>query len=1316
MKFFLWVKSYPIPYLAFFCFFLGIFNSYPQDFTPKGLGILIPGYFGGITSLNPSFLFSDDPRASSLNPASMADRELPVFGFSLVPALSIDEPLDSSLFVSGFTTTPTPLGTATLLLDGGDSGFGFYGATGYLGISKRSSSDLSFGIGLGAVFLGANKDVYGLTVSLGAQRTFKELGQGGSKLSFSVLALGSPLSPLSSTSPVMAPTPLITFSTGLIESSNFSLSIAGMAGMPNFTDVITSMGISLGFGHDIAVDLSWSNTLSNVFSSAPQNYFQPIPSIFLNMNTSPYLKYSSYGTALAFARLTNIPDKHVFETALTFSKGNKDTIGPNLNTGPLEAFVFSSHFNPNIVIPLSIKDSSRIAAWNLNVYDSAGTNVYKIGDGFTRNAEPTGLFSIKKVVNPPMSVLMPLDLTFKDGEYRIRTWAVDEWGNASRSRDEVVHIDSTPPDAIVQIEGQSICTPNGDGIRDQITLIQNGSRENLWTGTFLDDTGHPVRSFEWTDGPPISFSWDGKDAYGKPVADGIISYTLKSTDAALNHTEVSVSPIIVDSKLPSIHMSLSSNVLQVLNEISFQPLKVTMDVPIKDGLLDWKFQLRSSDNDSVFRMWEGSREGLDVLPSNIIFDGRNLDGDLITDGSYRFYAQLNYSNGNAPYAATETFIVDRTRPKGRIRANSTVLVPDEGNSILLYHDLSPNAEWMGTISNSRGDRVITFPLGKTTEPLIEWYGISADGDSVEDGIYVYTASGLSPSGVIGITEAIEIKVESSGVDLALLADKRIFSARIGTSGVRLISRMEKRESIISYELGISTFPEKKPVRTFTGFGSPPGSILWDGYDEAGKRSLDGMYFAELVLRFDGGIETRSEPISVQLDSTIPEATLKLSSRIFSPNADGKLDSIEISQSAKAEEWWEGYILNDQDMIARAYTWKGIPPSSISWDGRDEKGAIFPDGKYRYRLYSLDAAGNQGLYETDPIMLDTRVPNSSIQIDKTAFSPNSDSFADFINIRVSPSFIDGIVSWELTIVDSANVQVKILASSGNILTEKRWDGHRVDGSLALDGIYKARINLNYEKGDQVHVESNPFRLDTTPPKVFLRLSPLPFSPDDDNENDELSFSLQATDESSVVHWFMTILDPEGHPFTVFSGSTLPKEPIYWDGLDLDGNLVEAAQEYSYELTVQDALGNKSRVFGTIPIDVFVIRDGDRMKIRISSIVFEPNTAKMQTTDMVSSNRNAAVLDRIAVVLAKFPSYRIRIEGHAVNISGTEREERNELEPLSLARAQTVSDALVERGVPRTSLESKGLGGREPLVPHGDTQNRWRNRRVEFILVK
>jgi outer membrane protein OmpA-like peptidoglycan-associated protein len=55
-----------------------------------------------------------------------------------------------------------------------------------------------------------------------------------------------------------------------------------------------------------------------------------------------------------------------------------------------------------------------------------------------------------------------------------------------------------------------------------------------------------------------------------------------------------------------------------------------------------------------------------------------------------------------------------------------------------------------------------------------------------------------------------------------------------------------------------------------------------------------------------------------------------------------------------------------------------------------------------------------------------------------------------------------------------------------------------------------------------------------------------------------------------------------------------------------------------------------------------------------------------------------------------------------------------EPLSLRRAQTVSDYLQSRGVPAARLETAGRGSREPLADNATESGRAMNRRVEIFL--
>jgi outer membrane protein OmpA-like peptidoglycan-associated protein len=89
------------------------------------------------------------------------------------------------------------------------------------------------------------------------------------------------------------------------------------------------------------------------------------------------------------------------------------------------------------------------------------------------------------------------------------------------------------------------------------------------------------------------------------------------------------------------------------------------------------------------------------------------------------------------------------------------------------------------------------------------------------------------------------------------------------------------------------------------------------------------------------------------------------------------------------------------------------------------------------------------------------------------------------------------------------------------------------------------------------------------------------------------------------------------------------------------------------------------------------------------------------------------------LNKFRDYKVMVEGHAnpTQPAGAARDrEETELKRISEARAKAVVDLLVRYGVARNRLSSTGVGGSSPVVPYEDRDNWWKNRRVEFILIK
>ena len=104
----------------------------------------------------------------------------------------------------------------------------------------------------------------------------------------------------------------------------------------------------------------------------------------------------------------------------------------------------------------------------------------------------------------------------------------------------------------------------------------------------------------------------------------------------------------------------------------------------------------------------------------------------------------------------------------------------------------------------------------------------------------------------------------------------------------------------------------------------------------------------------------------------------------------------------------------------------------------------------------------------------------------------------------------------------------------------------------------------------------------------------------------------------------------------------------------------------------------------------------------------------------AEQNLQTLDRLAQVLGRFPDRSIRLEGHAVQVLWADpvraaTEQSDVLLPLSLARADAIRAALIDRGVQANRMTTFGYGGSLPVVPHSDLDNRWKNRRVEFVLI-
>ncbi|MDR3341503.1 MAG: OmpA family protein [Treponema sp.] len=275
----------------------------------------------------------------------------------------------------------------------------------------------------------------------------------------------------------------------------------------------------------------------------------------------------------------------------------------------------------------------------------------------------------------------------------------------------------------------------------------------------------------------------------------------------------------------------------------------------------------------------------------------------------------------------------------------------------------------------------------------------------------------------------------------------------------------------------------------------------------------------------------------------------------------------------------------------------------------------------------------------------------------------------------------------------------------------------------EGRVTPHLTVSYPKEDAGTLGGMPvIPTDASGPILGFSFQPEYFSPDNDGVNDELIISLTATDESPIVSWSLEIREPQA-PYPVFyriEGTGNPPARTTWNGRSAKGELVQSAMDYPFTFRAEDDKGNVSTLDSKIGVDVLVIPSEDGLKIQVPSIIFRAEEADFIGLPRETVENNNRVLRRIAEILNKFRDYRVRIEGHAnrTELSDTEAttEEESELQPLSERRARAVINRLVEFGVSRSRMSAVGMGGTKPIVVYTDRDNVWKNRRVEFILIK
>ncbi len=87
---------------------------------------------------------------------------------------------------------------------------------------------------------------------------------------------------------------------------------------------------------------------------------------------------------------------------------------------------------------------------------------------------------------------------------------------------------------------------------------------------------------------------------------------------------------------------------------------------------------------------------------------------------------------------------------------------------------------------------------------------------------------------------------------------------------------------------------------------------------------------------------------------------------------------------------------------------------------------------------------------------------------------------------------------------------------------------------------------------------------------------------------------------------------------------------------------------------------------------------------------------------------STIDQIIALLRENPALKVSIEGHTDN-TGTAQHNKT----LSEQRAQAVLNAVVQGGIGKERLSSRGWGQEKPIADNRTEEGKAKNRRVEIV---
>ncbi len=770
----------------------------------------------------------------------------------------------------------------------------------------------------------------------------------------------------------------------------------------------------------------------------------------------------------------------VFVAAALYAGGQPEP--PELGIGAEDVSYISPESSPGVqdalTIPVSVGDiggNNVVVAYQLEVRNAGGDIVWvesAVDESeqpgfFGRLMQNLGLRQRETTVEIPEttewdgtyqgSELGPDGEPVPDGEYTYVLTVTDSREVTATSEPRTVVVDNTPPEATASVN-YTIFSPDGDGRKDTVTLTQETTEEDFWTGTIRTD-GEEVYSVSWEGEAPPQFTWNGENLAGVEVEDGEYVYTLTATDRAGNTGEIDPITVVADTREPEIDLNVAAGDERPSNQAAFSPdgdgIKDTVTLTFGNPSLDLlESAVITATNEAGREI--GSIDVGEQIGDSVVLTGHVDEAQtrLAPEGTYNISVTATYGNGAVVTDGPVEVTLDTTPPTGTVSASTNIFSPEgDGlkDTVRIVHDLSDDANWTGRIYRAGNDVLETIQLGSDVPGVVVWDGTDLNGNPVPDETYSYSLIGTDAAGNQYETNEIRVTVDRRETTVDLQVSREWFSPNGDGEGDVVVVRpvLSVRGGIAEYDFRIVD-EAGTTVMTGSGEGPLPREIPWDGTGPDGEVLPEGRYVGALDLVYEKGNQPQGVTPVVTIDFTVPQVALRASSTRITPDDDGEDETITFIPVVDPVDEIVSFTGQVESTAGRvvAEISGTRPTGSAVWDGTTSAGTVAPDGSYFGTLTVEHRNGTTRSARTRSIALGTvdysGPPPVTVRMTPQPFSPDGDGRADTLNVTVAVGDSRPISEWSVTVVDPDGDVFFEYAGEGEPVRSFEWDGRNDAG--------------------------------------------------------------------------------------------------------------------------------------------------------------------------------------------------------------------------------------------------------------------------------